>query len=370
LANDWVFALADTTGAPLTDLVGATNRTVSWYLPQECTAQFAIDARLPAAQYVIERETDLLVYCDSILKYRGRITATQDDIDSNSHTIRVGAEDYRGMLNDYRIVPAGGLTYTSIDQATIAWNLVTASQAMAGGNWGITRGIWAPSLNRTITFAEGDQIGQDINTMAVSAQGFDWEISPTLQLNVWPIPTVSVTELGRGADNGQYLVFGDNVVQARRTMVPYANAIRASGDGSQPSGYADVVTNNLYGATFSPMGRWERQISDVAIISTTNLNGMALGQLLQSASGIPSYLLTLRTGWWEPSALWLGDIVQVVVNSGRLAENFQARVTQINLNLGDEAGEEMISVYVGPIVGNLLSSIKDQQSEIRRLGRR
>jgi len=172
------------------------------------------------------------------------------------------------------------------------------------------------------------------------------------------------------------LNYGDNVMAAQRSLdaTLYANLIRYT--GGTPSGATtplvsnvDIVTNLLYEANFNIRGRWEGIDSNTNILNQAALNAAALGDLVRRAAAIPSYTLTLTPNWWDPIQLWLGDIVSVIVNHGRLAENFVGRVSEIDIYIGDDANDETVVVTIGPRIGSLLRRLLSEHKKLEQIAK-
>lgn len=82
----------------------------------------------------------------------------------------------------------------------------------------------------------------------------------------------------------------------------------------------------------------------------------------------PSYTITLRQGFWEgPEHVWLGDTVRLIVDSGRLNDDVELRVTQVDITLGDD-GQETVALTVGADP-SLFGLLLDQQRRIATLER-
>jgi hypothetical protein len=366
---NWGFVVWDpSTNTAIGELAAPTSRQISYQLNDASLCNFQMNGRDPQALWVLETSTDIVAIRNGHMMYRGRLGSSSDSMDENTHSVSFSAIDYRGMLSR-RMVPGGGLTYTNVDQATIAWNLVTAAQSGAGGNWNITRGVWTPSVNRTLTAAGGAYIDATINDLSNLDNGFDWEINAHLALNVWPVPTKNIyTGLGRGQSIGMNLTYGDNVQHAARTTYTtnFANVVRYSGSNTVGAVTKDIVSEAIYSASFGTQGRWETQEGNTDITSSANLDAMALAELTRTGILLPAYQLTLTKGWWDPTQLFLGDIVQVNVKSGRLNDHYQARVSQIDVYINDTSNTETVVVTVGTQVGNLLNRIVQNEKILYR----
>jgi hypothetical protein len=379
--TDWHWLVASTAGIPLGEITNATQRQVSFLLRDACYASWNMDAMDPQAAMITELQNDLLLYRGNKLMFRGRIGSTQDTLgtpnagggggEPDAHTVQFSAIDYRSMLG-FRVIQDPGLSYTNVDQGLIAWDIINRSMNLPGGNWGITQGRWVSSVQRTTAQSAGTLVQGVIDDLSNLDQGFEWEIDANLKFNIWPVPTLSLyTSNGRGANNGIVLTYGDNVMAALRSVdaTYYANDIRYAGEGSI------VSTTNVVAAGIAanwgvvPQGRWTVEDSNTNITDQPTLNAAALLDLNARSGVNPNYSMTLTHGWWNPSMLWVGDVVQVVVQHGRVNESFQGRVSQIDIYQGDAASEETTVVTVGRRMGSLLRRLPTTERKLEQIAK-
>jgi hypothetical protein len=387
--NIWHFVVCDTHGNAIGEITNATRRQASFYLHDACNVSFTMDGMDPQADMIDEGFSDLQLYRDTQLMFRGRFGSSQDTLgspnagggggtDPDSHTVGFSAIDYRGMLG-YRLAPDSPWgPWNNWDQGQYAWSLIELTQGlwpglpMPGGDWGITQGIWTPSTVRTMpVISPGTLIEQAINDVSNMNAGFDWEIDANLKFNIWPVPSEGIfSQLGRGQDVNVQLTYGDNVMSALRSLdtTQYANIIRYAGAGTLVSNQ-DVVSLGLV-TQFGPEGRWMSEQSNTNIADQPSLDAIAIGQLIFMFSMTPSYSLTLTHGWWDPSQIWLGDIVTVNIEHGRLSESFDARVSEIDLYVGDAADEETIVITVGRRMGTLLRRLPTTEKKLEQIAKR
>lgn len=331
----WTFVVggAAPTGVEERELTAAYGRNLTWRLDGSCTAQFALDGRHPEAAEIVSLATDLHVYDpDGIKRFRGRIGPESDDIGPSTHTSQFTAVDYRGMLA-HRQVGAAGVAYASTPVGAIAWSLIVASQALAGGNWGVTDGVGTGGgTARDKTADPGKPLVEIIEEMAHLTPGMEWEIDAELALNRW-YPT-------RGADNGVVLDYGGLVSRVRRELSPgdFANSTLATGSqGLTPE--VDVTA----GIGTDPRGRWESSAGFPTIIEQTSLAAKAPWMLAATSTLRPAYSVTLTPGRWEGfSHVGLGDTVTLAINSGRLAVNSPFRVVEVSVQPGIDGDETVL----------------------------
>ena len=137
-AASWIWAYgpgaSSSPSKPARQLTAATGRVVTWRVAGHAFAQFSIDGRHDEAAGIVERRDDLWIWRNGTLMFRGRIVGAEDQIDQNKHRVQFLAVDYRGMLSLAAKVEPPVPTFTSTDQAQIAWSLIEDWQALDGGN--------------------------------------------------------------------------------------------------------------------------------------------------------------------------------------------------------------------------------------------
>ena len=325
----WVIGGAPPSGVETRQLVTARSRSVTWRVDAPATAQFVVDGRHEEASEFLDLATDLHVYRDGTKLFRGRVVSEQDSVNENVHASQFSAVDYRGMLN-YRVIGEAGRTFAATDQAVIAWTLISESQALSGGNWGVTNGVGSTSgTNRDRTYDPGKALGDAISELGRVTNGFEWEITPSLALNRY-FPR-------RGSVLGTVLDYGGVIASVSRARKPsdYANSVLVTGDE------ALTPTRATSGTIASdPRGRWEDAAGFPSIKEQATLNARATWLLSEASTPRPELSVKLTTDAWTGSSdLWVGDTVTVAVNSGRLAINAAHRVVEVSIALDDEGTE-------------------------------
>lgn len=122
------------------------------------------------------------------------------------------------------------------------------------------------------------------------------------------------------------------------------------------------------GLTAWQLGVWATAESYPDVTTQAELDDTGRRRLAELSKVAPGYTLGLRDGWWQgPGHVWLGDTVRLLVNSGRLHEDVELRVQQLDLTLGND-GEQQLSLTVGT-PPSLLSTILEQQRRIATLER-
>lgn len=372
--GSWSFILGPASGGQTTALTGAKNRKVVVRLSAPSEASFDIDGRHPQANDIWELATDLHAVYSSpgavgSLVYRGRIGATVDAIDDRSHTVTVNSNDYRELLRRRILYNASTLSYVSMDQADIAWNLIQQTQTLSGGDLSISKGIGNPTGTlRTMNYTAGDSIGDLIQAMSQMLNGFEWDITPispsALALNIWS----SV----RGNSRGVVVEYGGLATTVRREVRPqdYANSLRITGDQTQTTPptpqertASDIATRDE--------GRWDKAVTAPETQLLAALQSRSDYLLAYYQSVIPSYTLTLKRGaWLGPSHIWLGDPITVVVKTGRLdVVDTELRVYEIEIDIAEDGTDQAILTVGRPALNyDRMPSLTDQR--LRDLERR
>jgi hypothetical protein len=357
--GDWRFVLVNSNdGSNIAGLTAAKTRKVIWYLDAACTASFVLPGTHPQALPILETQTDLKVFDDTgALRFRGRLGSSTDDVSDAGHVCNFSAVDYRGFLDRRTFWPTSTLTFSGVEQVSIAWQIITDTQALAGGDLGITLGSSpATGVVRSAAYPVGTSLGQTLKAIGDVSSGFDWEIDQNLAFNTYfPL---------RGRNPGLTLAYGAQITSFKRTVdtSTFANAIRYSGDAALIPVVAEL---GAYGAG----GRWELQSGDVTIFDQSTLNAKATYELAKDSALDPSYAVVLKPGWWTPDVLWLGDVATLVLNSGRLAVNNQYRVNQVEVDQGDDGGQ-IVTLTFGPVVTNPDMRVRDALQRLTQLERR
>lgn len=352
--------VAEPDGTQLGALTIATARKIVWPNNDIPTASFTINGLDDQAALCTELATDLLVYKDSELWFRGRMGASADQVSPAGHTSNMNANGYRAILGR-RVVQPTVFTFTDIDQGSIAWELIAAAQAMDGGYLGITPGSIDTGVGRTISFTTGTWVSDAIGQIASLAEGFEWEIDPLLRLNIY--------SPRRGADTDIVLDYrqtgGGSVASFQRTYDPtvFGNALTYTGATtiSPVTVESDELPHSAMPLPGTP-GRFELVTSDTTI-SDSELLGLRANYELSQDDKVPcGYQMVLKSGWWTPEALWNGDTCRLELHSGRINESSRQRVTQVEVDPGDDGGE-VVTITTGPIPS-------DQGTDVEALIRR
>lgn len=335
----WVWAVGPgasaATPGPVRELTTAFGRVGTWRTGGHGFAQFSIDGRHDEAAAIVERESDIWAYRDGTLMFRGRVLPGNEDI-GERHNCQFTVIDYRGMLTEAAQIESPVPTFTNVDQAVIAWELVEHAQTQTGGDWGITEGLGPTSgvLRDETDLRVAQPVGEAIDRLAERDNGFEWEISPTLELNRW-YPT-------RGSNNGVILDYGGNIVSVSVTPGEFANAVTVTGDNT-----TTPVTAEHSSLITDQRGRWTASQAYSSVSLQTTLDDKAVWAVNRSVTIEDQLAVRFAPGRWEgPAHVWIGDTVKVHVNSGRRQINGDHRVLELRVVCGDNGTETVTASVV------------------------
>lgn len=375
---EWSYVIGPATGGLTFELASPDlrTRTASFKLTAPSETSCVLDGRNQVVTRIDEMATDLhLLRAPARGQpkqrlYRGRIGTTTDTIDENKHEVTVPSLDYRAVLKRRALMSGSTQTWTTTDQAVIAFALLTQTQDKPGGDLGITVGEGATTgVTLTRAYNLGDMVGDKIQELSeLDGTSFDWDItstSPTaLQLDIW-YPN-------RGFDRGVVVEFGAAIKGLTRTVDPadYANAVRLSGTAPDGGGAEPAVQERTVAdITTRPEGRWDAVFGET-VTTTAALSDRADWRIANAQVITPAYQLTMQTNWWGgPSHVWLGDPVRMVIYSGRLRVDDTLRVQQIDVTLSDE-GDEDVVLTLGASRPDYRKTATDIQKRLRDLERR
>jgi len=186
----WVLAQLTARGAglaPRVDMLGpmrdATDQTLEFNLRGACTAGWKVSGLDEHARFVHELTTDLFVWRDRRLIFRGRVGSVDDDVDAAGHEMTCSAVDYRGLMaRRVLMVPHD---YVGWHPQHIALDMVNIAQLdvppySGGGQLGVVDdlGPLGPTVDE---FYERDtNVMENIDRLADrdDPEGLEWWIDP------------------------------------------------------------------------------------------------------------------------------------------------------------------------------------------------
>ena len=357
----------------LSELGDATSRrlVLTWCQPAQLS--FTIDGHSPAAAAIVELMTEVSAWRwdeasgADIPVFRGVVTQSEDEVTEQSHTVNFTCQDYAALTS--RRYLAAAYTVVQRDQDDIVNDLLGPAGAGAAafypGSFLPIRSVYrvnpdgsaraAPSGQlRDRTYLPGQVVLDAIADLGKVINGFDWDVQPFVGTG----DLLRVFYPYQGVTRTVPLVYGSTVSALTRTVnsADYANLWRVIGNNgsSDPAAaqlFSEASSPDANDVTRIPIGLWASvdNAADVSIQST--LDQQAQGDLALSGIVTPTYTLTLRPdaySWGNPN---MGDVVPLVVQSGRLNVNSVppaggVRVLGITYDIGDD-GDESIELTVG-----------------------
>jgi hypothetical protein len=386
--------LAQTTTAALTD---AYSRVLTRAWDTSAQLDLNIDGRSEAAALIAELQQDVVAWrwddtagVDRPM-FRGPITQTLDTLDENSHVVAVTAHDHLSMLS--RRLLTAQVPYTNIDQDDLAADLVNRASNVSSSSGtsfapgsvlpltlalvnpdGTVRTVKSGQL-QTVTFNASTDLLTILDGQAKLQSGFDYDCLPgglngtSDALRVfYPYQGVQRTDLA--------LVYGSTVSALTRTIDSslYGNYWRVIGNNGQSDPNAAQLAAESWNSDANnvpkyPVGLWMSADNAPSIASSGALLSQAQGDLALHGSLIPTYTLSLAAGVYYYGAPYMGDVVPLVVRSGRLNVNTNVRVLGITYTIGDD-GQEDVALTVGQPGRTLVQMIQQSQQDVNALARR
>jgi hypothetical protein len=358
----WSWAAGDWHGLPTMELANAVKRSMQLRLTGTSSVTFDLQGSADEASVLQELIGDVWCMRNGFTLFRGRVGPTSESDSQGvsplassgllawasgtskptSASMSYTAGDYRALLQRRLLFDSDTLTYTSTDQASIAWGLVTSTQAQSGGNLNLTNSAGVTGTARTITYPAGQSIGQAIEQLSLMDAGFNWDVVPatgrTAQaFTVWP---------SRGDSKQRVVDFPGCVAKYQRSVDPgsYANAVRETGNtGISP------VTLAASDVSSRAEGRWDAQLGDTSLLDAASVTSRAAYDLAARQQIVPTYTVTLQAGaWGGPPDIWLGDAVLLVISTPLRKVSENLRVFEIDIDL-DDADNETVTLTLSAL---------------------
>jgi hypothetical protein len=399
------YALARTTG--IAEITDARSRRLEMGQNVPSRLTFSLDGHSDSAAYVDELTTDVMAWRydpatgTRKLMFRGLVTAAEDTVSEQSHTVNFTALDYLGVLN--RRFLTGGAPWVGTpgrDQDLLVTDLLSIAQTQTSGS-GVSfvpgcrlplnvrrvnpDGTTRPTMSgqaRDRTYTGGSYIGQLITDLGACAPSppssaptsFDVDVQPMADTAGFDYLRVWYPSRGQ-ARSDLALVYGVTVANLTRSVssVDYGNYVRLIGDNggdeNAPQLYAEQWNADANNVGAVPLGLFQLsdQESDVKVPAT--LQQHATGRLNTAGLLVPSYTLGLRPGWYRPGYPNIGDTVPLVVQSGRLDVNTTVQVLGLSYDIGDD-GQEDVELTVGRPRVDLTALFRKTRRDVDALARR
>jgi hypothetical protein len=378
------------------ELTDARSRKLEQALNSPASLSFTLDGHSPSAAAIQEMAQDVIAWRwddqqgRDVLAFRGVITQAQDTLSEQTHTVSFTCHDYLAMMS--RRMLTAPLNYTQTDQDTLASFLVmNASDVHSSGTaYNFGPGNYLPIGPAPVTPAGANRgpsgvlrdrkfTAQTNNLEALDAlakviNGFDYDLWPRSDLYGFDYVRIFYPYQGVQRTSPQ-LMYGSTVSALTRTVdsANYANYWRVVGNNgaSDPSVaqlYGEAWSSDANNVTVAPQGLWmgADNASDVTIAQT--LVDKANGDLARSIL-VPSYAATLRPdaySWGNPN---MGDVIPLIIQSGRLNVSTTVRVVGFTYDIGDD-GQEDVTLTLGRPDTTLLDIFTSNAQDVNALARR
>ena len=375
----------------ISELPHAAGRQLTQVWNQPAQFVFTIDGHHSEAALVQELQHEIVAWRwddttgADVPLFRGVIGQSEDQIDDR-HTVTFTAHDYAAMLS--RRPTQYAYNTVNADQDNLVLNFLTMAttfQPSYGGT--LQPGAWFPLVQtyvnpdgstrgasgrlRTRQYPAQSDTFQMLADLAAVIGGFDFDVLPfgcpdhaTDAFRVF-YPQQGVTR------TDTVLNFGGNVATVQRQVSSddYANYVRVVG-------MSTTAGVQLFGETYNAdasgvvVGTWALADNAADVKDQPTLNDKAAADLNYYGILLPSYTVTLRPGVWFQGFANMGDVVPLVVKSGRLnVTGTPVRVVGITYDVGDD-GDENVSLVLGRPVRKLSAIFKASDRDVDALVRR
>ena len=306
---------------------------------------FGMPGRSVAALNLSGLATDVWLYKLGTLWQRYRVLPVEQEWDEDGDdVVNLPCVGYKRVVTARHIVGAPPM-YSGIDQGALIWDLIERTQALPGGDLGITAGTILTGVPRDRNeYLDGDKYEKLIGNLEAAINGPTWDIGPDLVLTVrqpdaYPVRT-------------QPAVHGANVRSLKRSPgVGFANVSGAIGSAEQTT----VEWREDPSVATDPRGRWE--MFDATHGSATDQDTVA-----EYAEGNLADALNPPAAWTmvlEPARFFggdsdynAGDFVRVVVPRNVVDPLVEPRVdvtvqlSEISVSFDGDGGTEVTATGV------------------------
>lgn len=283
---------------------------------------------------------EVRIYYDGELQWAGEVQT----ISIQDQVAQLGCVGLLGYV--YRMGVVSDLTYTGVDQFTIAKALVDQWQALDYGNYGLdTSGISTSGVTRDHTYLRDDlnNVGQRLEELAAAVDGFDYHVDPATRDLVLSYPA-------RGTDLTETVVLDERNIDSAQIavsvgpddLVTYISANGTTqatgGDGAQLRTDRFLITRRTtYGlswnsATFDNVDDQDTLEDHASAYLLARQN-----QLLQ-----PGATLFSRPGT-RPGDFHAGDVVAYSFDAGLGIQSGSFRVASVQVTV-DNTGALRLTV--------------------------
>ena len=400
--------------ALVAELTAARGRRLTQQWCQSALFTFTVDGGSTAAAMIQELMMDVIVWRwddqtgADVAMFRGVIAQSEDQLTEQSNVVTFTCHDYFAMLMR-RYHPAF-ITYGDDPDRIVGYTLplgsmlriATRMPAIGGSSTGggVAYTFYSPGSYLPLTvalanpdgtsrglsgqyrvrqYALGKSIGEAIDELAKVINGFDYDVQPGPQVGSNTDQLRLFYPYQGTARSNPALVYGSTVATVTRSTnsADYANDVIALGAdnpnstaGGQFAQYVSEASNiDSNNVAVHPIGLWQVQDNAADVTVQTTLDDKAGGDLQNYGVLTPTYTLGLRPGAYSFGNPNMGDVVPLIIQSGRLNVNTAVRVLGIDYDIGDD-GQEDVILTVGRPATSLARLLKATHSDVAALTRR
>ncbi len=277
--------------------------------------------------------TEVTVYRNDVNIFTGpiwEITAS-----SESNALDFGAEDVSSYLKRRRV--DGDYKYTKKKAADIAWDLITKSQALSGGNLGITLGTKDNTSTISVSYTK-KSVGvlyNAIEKLGTGTPGFDWKISPDRVFNAYN-PRLAIT-------SGLVLEYRANILRYSLSQ----NG-RYIANNAFVKGKNKIVSSTFTDAdSISKFGLRHYTNSDSELKSKAKADAKAKQQLNLRKDPVPTVQMVIDTVLMNPldDGFGFGHIARIIIDDGWVQYDSEMRCNGYQVTVSKQ-GSETFTLYM------------------------
>jgi hypothetical protein len=386
----------------ISEVPDARSRRLSQKWNDSAQFDFVLEGHSASAGYVDELQTEVIAWRwddqtgKDVAMFRGPVGQSQDTISEQSATVQFTCHDYMAMLARRFSTPNTDMGWAATDQDYIASGLIyywggqindvnNNPRFQPGAYIPLFAGFARPDgsdrtgnlsgVLRDRMYPGSTNIMEALKNLAACTNGFDfdcktWGLSKfTDNVRIfYPYQGVTRTDV--------VLRYGTTLSGLQRTFnsADYANYQRINGNKqstaqSAPQMIAEVYTADASIGTAGAVGLWMNAANESDVTVQQTLNDHANAALNRSSVIVGGYNVTMRPGYYSYGNPNMGDVVQLVVQEGRLNISTQVRVLGIDYDIGDD-GDETVKLTVGRPVITLGDLFAANKSDVNALARR
>lgn len=324
--------------APVQEVTSFGSVTITFDLESGSNLQFVARGNSPEAAYIDELATDVWLMGD--IKARFRTWAVwQEWFQNGQDNVNVMGVTYKKLLN--RRLFNTPVTFTTTDLGLIIWGMWQHTQALPGGNLGVTLGT--PNLTgmvRTRAYKTGENLGAQAD--AEYEEGIWWSIDENRVLTAGSLATRAFV--------GAPLHLGASVREMQRASgSDFANAVYGDADESVTTGVWKVDPT----VTTDPRGRWELASGWPTVTLQQTLDDRTAAFLKDSTLTVAHWNIDMEPArWMSDTRIMPGDYAVLVVPRslaapiGAPTQLITVRVTQVSVSFDADGGLEVKAVVM------------------------